>query len=169
MPHAAGVRAQGHCIDIMSTHQCLCGLPALALHVRPSSSSKQTWRTVHELWGACPTYPCRCGSMPCTCQTKTPKHLWLAPWAARTLTAGPSRRVQRARAVGLCLQEFVAPPLDELSDERAAEVLREVFGHQGFRGLQLEVVRRVLQGTSTLAILPTGGDQHTMLLLWALS
>eukprot|EP00891_Asterochloris_glomerata_P005100 jgi/Astpho2/5100/fgenesh1_pm.00073_%23_4_t len=53
-------------------------------------------------------------------------------------------------------REFVAPPLDELSDERAAEVLREVFGHQGFRGLQLEVVRRVLQGTSTLAILPTG-------------
>ncbi len=107
--------------------------------------------------------------MPCTCQTKTPKHLWLAPWAARTLTAGLSRRVQRARAAGLCLQEFVAPPLDELSDERAAEVLREVFGHQSFRGLQLEVVRRVLQGTSTLAILPTGGDQHTMLLLWALS
>ena len=63
----------------------------------------------------------------------------------------------------------MVPPLDELSDERAAEVLQSVFGHPSFRGLQLEVVRRVLQGTSTLAILPTGGVQHNMQLLWPLS
>ena len=87
---------------------------------------------------------------------------WDADW-------GPLLSVREAQAVGWCLQEFVAPPLDELSDERAAEVLRDVFGHQSFRGLQLEVVRRVLQGTSTLAILPTGGAQHLMQLLCTLS
>ena len=54
------------------------------------------------------------------------------------------------------LEPFEVPPLGELTDERLAECLKSAFGYGGFRGQQLEVVRRVLEGKSTLAVLPTG-------------
>ncbi|WP_135467048.1 DNA helicase RecQ [Crenalkalicoccus roseus] len=40
-----------------------------------------------------------------------------------------------------------------------AEVLRRVFGHPGFRGLQAEVVRHVVAGGSGLVLMPTGGGK----------
>jgi ATP-dependent DNA helicase RecQ len=41
----------------------------------------------------------------------------------------------------------------------AREVLRRVFGHAEFRGLQAEVIGEVLAGRSAMAVLPTGGGK----------
>ncbi len=40
-----------------------------------------------------------------------------------------------------------------------AEILREVFGHAGFRGRQAEIVEHVMQGGSGLVLMPTGGGK----------
>jgi ATP-dependent DNA helicase RecQ len=45
-------------------------------------------------------------------------------------------------------------PLDE-----ARAILRRVFGHAEFRGLQAEVIGEILAGRSALAVLPTGGGK----------
>ncbi len=50
------------------------------------------------------------------------------------------------------LQALAADP----QEEGLQEVVRNVFGFPGFRGHQLPVVQAVLQGRSTLAIMPTG-------------
>lgn len=55
---------------------------------------------------------------------------------------------------------FVPPPLDGLTEEVLESCLTSVFGYKGFRGQQLDVIRRVLAGQSTLAILPTGTRGH---------
>ncbi|HWU03140.1 MAG TPA: ATP-dependent DNA helicase RecQ [Novosphingobium sp.] len=41
----------------------------------------------------------------------------------------------------------------------ALTLLREHFGHAGFRGIQRAVIERVLAGAPTLAIMPTGGGK----------
>ncbi len=41
----------------------------------------------------------------------------------------------------------------------AREVLRRIFGHAEFRGLQAEVIGEVMAGRSALAVLPTGGGK----------
>jgi ATP-dependent DNA helicase RecQ len=41
----------------------------------------------------------------------------------------------------------------------AREILRRVFGHADFRGLQAGVIGEVLEGRSALAVLPTGGGK----------
>ena len=41
----------------------------------------------------------------------------------------------------------------------AREALRRVFGFEDFRGVQAEVVERVLAGLSTLAVMPTGAGK----------
>ncbi|EFJ41773.1 hypothetical protein VOLCADRAFT_98196 [Volvox carteri f. nagariensis] len=46
-----------------------------------------------------------------------------------------------------------------VSDDQLAAMLRAVWGHSGFRGRQLELVRAVLEGTSMLAVLPTGAGK----------
>jgi ATP-dependent DNA helicase RecQ len=43
--------------------------------------------------------------------------------------------------------------------DAAREVLRRVFGHADFRGLQAEVIGEVLAGRSAMAVLPTGGGK----------
>src|SRR5580692_2909005 len=42
---------------------------------------------------------------------------------------------------------------------QAREILRSVFGHAEFRGLQGEVIGEALAGRSALAVLPTGGGK----------
>lgn len=42
------------------------------------------------------------------------------------------------------------------SEEALTEVVQKVFGFQGFRGLQLRIIQRMMAGQSTLAIMPTG-------------
>ena len=51
---------------------------------------------------------------------------------------------------------FVPLTFDDLSHEVMADCLETVFGYKGFRGQQLRVVKNVMAGQSTLAILPTG-------------
>ncbi len=43
--------------------------------------------------------------------------------------------------------------------DSAREILRRVFGHADFRGLQGEVIAEVLAGRDALAVLPTGGGK----------
>ena len=43
--------------------------------------------------------------------------------------------------------------------QEAQEVLRRVFGHAGFRGLQAPVIAEVMAGRPALAVLPTGGGK----------
>ncbi|HLL51558.1 MAG TPA: RecQ family ATP-dependent DNA helicase, partial [Thermomicrobiales bacterium] len=58
------------------------------------------------------------------------------------------------------LQDFTTAPDEEsLTDSRVIESLHTVFGHQGFLAGQAAVVNRVLAGTDTLAILPTGAGK----------
>lgn len=42
---------------------------------------------------------------------------------------------------------------------RAQDILREVFGHEDFRPVQKQVIDAVLNGKDTLALLPTGGGK----------
>ena len=49
------------------------------------------------------------------------------------------------------------PDLDPMEEARA--ILRRIFGHADFRGLQAEVIGEILAGRSALAVLPTGGGK----------
>ncbi|HWT07730.1 MAG TPA: RecQ family ATP-dependent DNA helicase, partial [Roseomonas sp.] len=46
-----------------------------------------------------------------------------------------------------------------LALEDPREVLRRVFGHEGFRGRQEEIVRHAVEGGSGLVLMPTGGGK----------
>ncbi len=48
-------------------------------------------------------------------------------------------------------------PIDPLAEARG--VLRRVFGHAAFKGLQEPVIGEVLAGRNALAVLPTGGGK----------
>lgn len=52
--------------------------------------------------------------------------------------------------------EQFAAVLAEPGEEALTGVLRQVFGHPSFRGLQLPTVQRLLGGESLLSIMPTG-------------
>ena len=43
--------------------------------------------------------------------------------------------------------------------DQARDILRRVFGHTEFRGLQAEVIGEILAGRDALAVLPTGGGK----------
>lgn len=75
----------------------------------------------------------------------------LAPHPA-TLRPPSSSNLHLAAAAA----PFVPPAFDTLSDEVMAGCLESVFGYKGFRGHQLKVVKNIMAGQSTLAILPTG-------------
>ena len=45
------------------------------------------------------------------------------------------------------------------TDQALTDILRRAFGHEAFRPGQLEVIRRVVRGGSTLALLPTGAGK----------
>lgn len=82
--------------------------------------------------------------------------------AASTAAAGPAANSQRVASAA----SLPPPPADpagqyaevlaDASEEALTGVLRGVFGHPAFRGLQLASVQRLLGGESLLAIMPTG-------------
>src|SRR5580698_2303124 len=49
--------------------------------------------------------------------------------------------------------------MPDVSLDSAREVLRRVFGHADFRGMQAGVVAEALAGRSVMAVLPTGGGK----------
>jgi ATP-dependent DNA helicase RecQ len=51
------------------------------------------------------------------------------------------------------------PTPDPAALDRAAEVLRTVFGYESFRGLQQQVIAHVLGGGDALVLMPTGGGK----------
>ena len=59
------------------------------------------------------------------------------------------------RAPMLAPREALPPP----TPEEALKTLSRVFGFAAFRGVQEQVVARVLQGQSTLAVMPTGAGK----------
>ena len=72
--------------------------------------------------------------------------------AAATATCS-SPATGLSEAVAGLVQDACDPDCPETA---LVELLRSVFKHNDFRGPQLGVIRRVLRGESTLAILPTG-------------
>ena len=54
---------------------------------------------------------------------------------------------------------FDFPPAEPPSPEAVSQALHDVFGFTGFRGVQDQVVERVLHGHSTLAVMPTGAGK----------
>jgi ATP-dependent DNA helicase RecQ len=52
-----------------------------------------------------------------------------------------------------------SPDPDDPALDRAAEVLRSVFGYESFRGLQQQVIGHVLGGGDALVLMPTGGGK----------
>ncbi|MBX3481745.1 MAG: DNA helicase RecQ, partial [Caulobacter sp.] len=50
-----------------------------------------------------------------------------------------------------------APVIDSL--DQARDILRRVFGHADFRGLQPQVISEILAGRNAVAVLPTGGGK----------
>ena len=78
--------------------------------------------------------------------------------ASPSLPAEP--RSDQELAPELPVQDLTSLPAEEpLADGRALETLRAVFGHGGFLPGQSAVINRVLAGTDTLAILPTGAGK----------
>ena len=47
----------------------------------------------------------------------------------------------------------------EKIQEKAEQILKTVFGYDSFRPLQLDIIKNVLNGNDTLAIMPTGGGK----------
>lgn len=76
--------------------------------------------------------------------------------------------VQLSNAVQACIQIARG---QEPSGAPLRKLLMEVFGHDDFRGPQLKIIETVLEGTSALAILPTGEllSLHGSLQSWPLA
>ena len=51
------------------------------------------------------------------------------------------------------------PSDSAISSEKLLTALHDGFGFAAFRGVQERVVRRVLEGRSTLAVMPTGAGK----------
>ena len=56
--------------------------------------------------------------------------------------------------VNPCASDAFDP--DAPTSEQALQVLRKIYGYDQFRGRQAEVIESLLQGNSTLAVMPTG-------------
>ena len=47
----------------------------------------------------------------------------------------------------------------EESKKKAERLLKDIFGYDSFRPLQLDIIQSVISGCDTLAIMPTGGGK----------
>ena len=50
-------------------------------------------------------------------------------------------------------------PFDSQPATAARDILRQVFGHDDFRGKQAAVIEEVMAGRNAMAVLPTGGGK----------
>ncbi len=48
---------------------------------------------------------------------------------------------------------------ESLEGKAPVDILRDVFGHNGFRGQQGEIISRVISGEDTVVLMPTGGGK----------
>lgn len=76
------------------------------------------------------------------------------PHQAKRVLQPPLSQAQLCELAGLAPDAPWAP--EQLTDEQLGSVLRGVWGHSGFRGQQLTLVRAALEGRSMLGVLPTG-------------
>jgi len=76
------------------------------------------------------------------------------PQQPKRVLAPPLSQAQLCELAGLAPDAPWAP--EQLTDEQLGSVLRGVWGHSGFRGQQLTLVRAALEGRSMLGVLPTG-------------
>ena len=53
---------------------------------------------------------------------------------------------------------FIGKIMEKIQ-EKAEQILKTVFGYDSFRPLQLDIIKNVLNGNDTLAIMPTGGGK----------
>ncbi|XP_021889072.1 ATP-dependent DNA helicase Q-like 5 [Carica papaya] len=68
------------------------------------------------------------------------------------------KKKREERSVRL-LQEAVSAARDEPSDDNLVRLLNVVYGHHSFRGGQMEAIKMVLSGRSTVLVLPTGAGK----------
>ena len=47
----------------------------------------------------------------------------------------------------------------EETKKKAERLLKDIFGYDSFRPLQLDIIQSVISGCDTLAIMPTGGGK----------
>lgn len=80
------------------------------------------------------------------------------PGAAAAAAAALEAR-EKLEKPGPALAAACASALLDPTDEALTDILRRAFGHEAFRPGQLEVIRRVVRGGSTLALLPTGAGK----------
>jgi hypothetical protein len=66
----------------------------------------------------------------------------------------PLTQAQLCEMVGLPSDAPWVP--EQLTDEQLASVMKAVWGHDAFRGQQLQLIRAALQGRNMLGVLPTG-------------
>ncbi|CAM3806212.1 DNA helicase [Deinococcus saxicola] len=59
--------------------------------------------------------------------------------------------------MSLAASQTTLPPAD--TDARALEVLSRVWGYGGFRDVQADIVRTVVEGQNALVLMPTGGGK----------
>ena len=80
------------------------------------------------------------------------------PGAAAAAAAALEAR-EKLEKPGPALAAACASALLDPTDQALTDILRRAFGHEAFRPGQLEVIRRVARGGSTLALLPTGAGK----------
>lgn len=80
------------------------------------------------------------------------------PGAAAAAAAALEAR-EKLEKPGPALAAACASALLDPTDQALTDILRRAFGHEAFRPGQLEVIRRVVRGGSTLALLPTGAGK----------
>ena len=80
------------------------------------------------------------------------------PGAAAAAAAALEAR-EKLEKPGPALAAACACALLDPTDQALTDILRRAFGHEAFRPGQLEVIRRVVRGGSTLALLPTGAGK----------